>query len=136
MLTSLRIQNFRSIRDASVKLGQVNLFIGPNNSGKSNFLKGINLMADAVENYPVDFHLEMNEFTAMLPRVNNKTVSTDSIRFIFKDLSNADSLSVVIGALGVNNVVSNIKLFSSVYINHKIDFDPYDEEPLNRYTNV
>jgi predicted ATPase len=41
MLTSLRIQNFRSIRDASVKLGQVNLFIGPNNSGKSNFLKGI-----------------------------------------------------------------------------------------------
>jgi AAA15 family ATPase/GTPase len=41
MLTSIRIQNFRSIRDASVKLGQVNLFIGPNNSGKSNFLKGI-----------------------------------------------------------------------------------------------
>ena len=25
MLTSLRIQNFRSIRDGSVKLGQVNL---------------------------------------------------------------------------------------------------------------
>jgi|GEM_PF-5807491 len=25
MLTSLRIQNFRSIRDTSVKLGQVNL---------------------------------------------------------------------------------------------------------------
>ncbi|WP_216725970.1 AAA family ATPase [Hymenobacter siberiensis] len=46
MLTSLRIQNFRSIRDASVKLGQVNLFIGPNNSGKSNFLKGISLMAE------------------------------------------------------------------------------------------
>ena len=44
MLTSIRIQNFRSIRDASVKLGQVNLFIGPNNSGKSNFLKGISLI--------------------------------------------------------------------------------------------
>lgn len=41
MLNSIRIQNFRSIRDAEVKLGQVNLFIGPNNSGKSNFLKGI-----------------------------------------------------------------------------------------------
>ncbi|RYE16995.1 MAG: hypothetical protein EOP45_16555 [Sphingobacteriaceae bacterium] len=45
MLTSIRIQNFRSIRDASVKLGQVNLFIGPNNSGKSNFLKGIEFAA-------------------------------------------------------------------------------------------
>jgi AAA15 family ATPase/GTPase len=45
MLTSIRIQNFRSIRDAEVKLGQVNLFIGPNNSGKSNFLKGLEFAA-------------------------------------------------------------------------------------------
>ncbi|WP_310398009.1 AAA family ATPase [Hymenobacter sp.] len=52
MLTSLRIQNFRSIRDASVKLGQVNLFIGPNNSGKSNFLKGIEFIAARVTAYP------------------------------------------------------------------------------------
>ncbi len=51
MLTSIRIQNFRSIRDASVKLGQVNLFIGPNNSGKSNFLKGIELLARRVVGY-------------------------------------------------------------------------------------
>ncbi len=51
MLTSLRIQNFRSIRDASVKLGQVNLFIGPNNSGKSNFLKGIELLTRRVEQH-------------------------------------------------------------------------------------
>lgn len=50
MLTSIRIQNFRSIRDASVKLGQVNLFIGPNNSGKSNFLKGIDLAASLLAN--------------------------------------------------------------------------------------
>ena len=49
MLTSIRIQNFRSIRDASVKLGQVNLFIGPNNSGKSNFLKGIEFFAKSLE---------------------------------------------------------------------------------------
>lgn len=33
MPTSLRIQTFRSIRDAAVKLGQVNLFMGPNNLG-------------------------------------------------------------------------------------------------------
>ncbi|WP_223652394.1 AAA family ATPase [Hymenobacter psoromatis] len=50
MLTSLRIQNFRSIRDASVKLGQVNLFIGPNNSGKSNYLKGVELIAGLLSN--------------------------------------------------------------------------------------
>lgn len=52
MLTSIRVQNFRSIRDASVKLGQVNLFIGPNNSGKSNFLKGIKAVAYRISHYP------------------------------------------------------------------------------------
>lgn len=52
MLTSIRIQNFRSIRDASVKLGQVNLFIGPNNSGKSNFLKGVSLLTSRIRQYP------------------------------------------------------------------------------------
>ena len=57
MLTSLRIQNFRSIRDATVKLGQVNLFIGPNNSGKSNFLKGVTLLSAVVNSYPKNYTL-------------------------------------------------------------------------------
>ena len=68
MLTSLRIQNFRSIRDASVKLGQVNLFIGPNNSGKSNFLKGIEFLAHITHEYPNGYSLEQKIFESLLPR--------------------------------------------------------------------
>ena len=71
MLTSLRIQNFRSIRDASVKLGQVNLFIGPNNSGKSNFLKGIEFTGKLMSGYKYS----ESEFDQILSRslvqVNN-----------------------------------------------------------------
>nr|GFD56416.1 hypothetical protein [Tanacetum cinerariifolium] len=67
MLTSIRIQNFRSIRDASVKLGQVNLFIGPNNSGKSNFLKGILLMALGINEFPRNT-LKPERFSSLLPR--------------------------------------------------------------------
>ncbi len=70
MLTSLRIQNFRSIRDASVKLGQVNLFIGPNNSGKSNFLKGISLLAATLNTYPNKNPLTEQDFTTVLPRLS------------------------------------------------------------------
>ena len=72
MLTSLRIQNFRSIRDASVKLGQVNLFIGPNNSGKSNFLKGVELGANAISCLPNGYSLDEKIFQALLPRNNKK----------------------------------------------------------------
>ena len=71
MLTSLRIQNFRSIRDASVKLGQVNLFIGPNNSGKSNFLKGMELFLKALQSYPYEESLKYEVFEANLFRTGN-----------------------------------------------------------------
>jgi predicted ATPase len=47
MINKIRIQNFKSIKDVELNLQQVNLFIGPNNSGKSNFLKGIKHLVDA-----------------------------------------------------------------------------------------
>jgi len=84
MLTSLRIQNFRSIRDASVKLGQVNLFIGPNNSGKSNFLKGIELVARVAQAYPAGYSPKVPlEFISQLPRsISDYSVLTkEYIRF-------------------------------------------------------
>ena len=41
MLEKVIIHNFRSLRDIEVDLKKVNLLIGPNNSGKSNFLKAL-----------------------------------------------------------------------------------------------
>ena len=41
MLRKVRIQNFKSLKDVTLELQKVNLLIGPNNSGKSNFLKGL-----------------------------------------------------------------------------------------------
>ncbi len=43
MLQRVRIQNFKSLKDVTLDLQKVNLFIGPNNSGKSNFLKALEL---------------------------------------------------------------------------------------------
>jgi predicted ATPase len=37
-IKSVHIQNFKSIRDAEVELSQVNVLIGPNGGGKSNFI--------------------------------------------------------------------------------------------------
>jgi ABC-type branched-subunit amino acid transport system ATPase component len=43
MLRQISIQRFKSIRDANLELGRVNMFIGTNGSGKSNFLEAIGL---------------------------------------------------------------------------------------------
>ena len=39
MLQRISIQNFKSLKDVTLDLQQVNLLIGPNNSGKTNLLK-------------------------------------------------------------------------------------------------
>ena len=45
MLRNISIQRFKSIRDAELQFGRVNLFIGTNGSGKSNFLEAIGLVS-------------------------------------------------------------------------------------------
>ena len=48
-LKQVRIQNFRNLKDVTVNLNDVNLLIGPNNSGKSNVLHAIRLGSMIVE---------------------------------------------------------------------------------------
>jgi len=44
MLKRVSIQNFKSLKDVTLDLQKVNLLIGPNNSGKTNFLKALESM--------------------------------------------------------------------------------------------
>lgn len=54
MLRKVRIQNFKSLKDVTLELQKVNLLIGPNNSGKSNFLKGLEFVNERIRNYHND----------------------------------------------------------------------------------
>lgn len=44
MIESLRIQGFKSLRDVQLTLGNLNLFIGTNASGKSNFFDALRVL--------------------------------------------------------------------------------------------
>ena len=50
MLSRLIIENFRSIKNLDIPLGPVNVFVGPNNSGKTAILEALNLLLG--ETYP------------------------------------------------------------------------------------
>lgn len=47
MLTSLHVAGFKSLRDTTVDLGTVNVFIGANGSGKSNLLEALGVAGAA-----------------------------------------------------------------------------------------
>ena len=49
MLKSLSVKTFKSLEDVTVDLGWVNVFIGANGSGKSNFLEALGVLSAAAD---------------------------------------------------------------------------------------
>lgn len=50
MLTTLAVENYRSLRDVVLPIGQLNVITGANGSGKSNLYRALRLLADAARN--------------------------------------------------------------------------------------
>ncbi len=50
MIQSLTIQNYKSVQDLNIELGQFNVFIGENGCGKTNILEGIAIGSAAISN--------------------------------------------------------------------------------------
>ena len=50
MLTTLAVENYRSIRELVLPLGQLNVVTGANDSGKSSLYRALRLLADASRN--------------------------------------------------------------------------------------
>ena len=48
MLTRLKTINFRGFKEIDVSLSRLNIFLGPNNSGKSNILSTLNLLSQTL----------------------------------------------------------------------------------------
>ncbi len=48
MLKRIELKNWRSVREQGLKLGPVNLLIGPNAAGKSNVVDALRLLAEAI----------------------------------------------------------------------------------------
>ena len=49
MLKKLTVERFKSIRNATLELGRVNILIGGNGAGKSNVLEAIGVLSAALE---------------------------------------------------------------------------------------
>lgn len=63
IIEKIEIHRFRSISDASIKIDDLNIFSGKNNSGKSNILRALNLFfnGDSSFNQKYDFYKDYNQ---------------------------------------------------------------------------
>lgn len=70
-ISSIRIENFRSIRNEQIQVKDFNIFVGLNDSGKSNILKALNLFFNGETDYGKQFVFQ-NDFTFLFPKKSHK----------------------------------------------------------------
>jgi len=54
LINKLTIKNFLSLRNISLKLGKLNVLVGPNASGKSNIVKALRTISTIIKNGPAN----------------------------------------------------------------------------------
>jgi predicted ATPase len=60
MITRLSLENYRAFDNLNIKLGKINLFLGPNNSGKSAILSALNVLSQTMQSTDADIPLLLN----------------------------------------------------------------------------
>jgi len=69
MISTISIQSFKSIESLTIEIGQVNVFIGGNGSGKSNLLEAIGVLSAAADGKVTDQTLLQRGVRPGVPRL-------------------------------------------------------------------
>ncbi len=78
MLQKIHIRNFKSLQNVSLELRDVNLLIGANNSGKSNFLKALVFFSE----WMVNKAIRKEDFDRLVFKQKEITISSNKNEFV------------------------------------------------------
>ena len=142
MLQKVSIQNFKSLKDVTLELQKVNLLIGPNNSGKSNFLKALELWGKYIS-----FQNDQNRFVKTIYDLDEFSFKRqeDNLKFEVKfndQLIGCNIDSSVDGYSGIDyKILFNGKTYpastSDQYFNHHtIDTSIFNEDARKSIRNL
>ena len=142
MLQKVSIQNFKSLKDVTLELQKVNLLIGPNNSGKSNFLKALELWGKYI-----CFQSEQNRFVKTindLEEISFKKKKNDlKFEVMFNDEllschinSSVDGYSGIDYKLLYDGEIYPASIPSEYFNKHKVDLSIFDENARKAIRNL
>lgn len=83
MLKRIHIENFKSLKNVTLDLQRVNVLIGPNNSGKTNVLKALELSLNSHKL----FNLSQSQKSRLLYNLEFNNIPKILIKYIHKDFS-------------------------------------------------
>jgi ABC-type transport system involved in cytochrome c biogenesis ATPase subunit len=133
-VTSIQLQNFRSFVSIDpIELGQVNVLVGPNNTGKSSILRALHLLQTGCENIFADVRVNAREAKVIIgledidPNVwanvrENGKINNGSVKI---NLNSPDRISGAVSHYFIKPGVSDrIKAYGSDQINPIANREP------------
>jgi energy-coupling factor transporter ATP-binding protein EcfA2 len=132
MLTRLEVRNFKSLRDVCMNIGNLNVLIGPNNSGKSSVLQTLALLKQSVLDLRFNGNLvNLGDFRETVFEHDPMERIKISIRIsptVRESDPHRDELAHALNSVNTNYNVST--LMCQVTIAGREDGTPYVEESL------
>lgn len=80
MITKVTIQAFKSLENVEVELGNLNVFVGANGSGKSNFLEAIGVLSAAADGRVTDRSLMQRGVRPGVPKLYKSAFASSVTR--------------------------------------------------------
>lgn len=107
MIKSISVKGFKSLWDATIELGKLNVFIGTNGAGKSNLLEAIAMASASVEG-GIDYErLSRRGARLSAPEVFRSAFKNQKRRSTFSIELETDTLSYKMGVNAVNDFSYN-----------------------------
>lgn len=91
-LKKIKISGFKSFKECELKLGNINLLIGANGAGKSNFISAFNMLKEIIEKKFQTYVLKSGGANALM---YNGRKATEKIRFEFFFSNNSYDFTLV-----------------------------------------
>lgn len=82
IIKSIKITNFRSIKETEIELDKFNIFVGINDIGKSNYLKALNLFFNNNTDYRKEFNFNID--FCKYPKLIKKKAPNIKIEIVIK----------------------------------------------------
>ena len=104
MIQEIRIQGFKALLDVSLRLGQVNVFIGANGSGKSSILEAVGVLGAAADGRVDDAALSRRGVRLGLPALYKTSLQEHRYRrFITLEASSGEPPTIY--RVGLDNPI-------------------------------
>ncbi|GGG34163.1 hypothetical protein GCM10007425_31090 [Lysinibacillus alkalisoli] len=137
MITGLGLTNFKPYQVSSdIEFKKLNLFLGPNSSGKSSYIKALNILKDNIENNksnePIIFNERIGDFKTLVNGgFMNKTITFNIGLEQDKDFLNTNRTIIV-----KNAIISFIEGYQDLNILNEIIHTLYTTYMANPVINI